>query len=310
MPFSRERRMIATSSGGLGDPPRTAGVVQESIQRGRGGDGRRAGEPEIVESRTARRGRDRPGPPSALRARVARSGGGRAPVLSPRHRRGRERSPGGVDRPAARRILVRREDRRDGGLPRDRRRGGALAGWPPHRARRADVRGRRNALRVPRIRNAPLRQRRDAPGRDRPGGAAARRRGARPRRAAAAPLGPGKALRRPRNHRRGQRPRSRRSGAFPRLPAETRPTPPHRGLAPHRRGLRRRGGRVAAAILRRGLARGLGTTGQRRRRRFAQPPRPPLSARAEEARGAARTSRRRRFSRRAWPCRAPSRPSR
>ena len=73
--------------------------------------------------------------------------------------------------------LVRRPHRRDGGLPRRGGSGVALLRRPPHRPRRADVRRRRPPLRLPRLRNAPLRQRRHAPRGRRRGRPPARRRG-------------------------------------------------------------------------------------------------------------------------------------
>ena len=120
--------------------------------------------------------------------------------------------------------VVRRADRRNRGVPRDRRRRRAFLERPPHGARRADVRGRRAPLRLPRVRDAPLRERRHSRGGNRPGRPAARRRA--PRRPPGAPaVGPGKALRRPRHHGLGHRPGSRRRRPDPDLPAPSRAPP-------------------------------------------------------------------------------------
>ena len=130
---------------------------------------------------------------------------------------------------------------------------GALLGRPAHAARRADVRGRRAPLRLPRLRHAPLRQRRHAA------------RGRRRRRSCCAPprapdgaparllSGPGQALRRARDH----DARTAASTCSADGPVRDPSSAPARRaaarrLAAHRRRLRGRGGGLAAAVLRRG----------------------------------------------------------
>ena len=208
------------------------------------------------------------------------------------------------------------------------RRRRALLGGPAHASGRADVPRRRPSLCLPRLRDAFLRQRRDARGRDAGGGAAAGGRGpaGAPR---AAPVGAGEALRGPRITRGRQRRGSSAgdvSGSSPRR--ERRPR--HRRLAAHRRRLRRRGRGLAAALLRRGSPHRYPFDGERktaselvrdstRRRGSAKQGRlqfrelkrgrtPNASMTAPVARLGGR--RRPRSCRRAWRDRAPRRPSR
>src|SRR5262249_25999840 len=150
--------------------------------------------------------------------------------------------------------LVRRQDRRDGGVPRSRRRGGALLEGEKNAPGRADVRRRRNSLRLLRLRHALLRQRRDAPGGRSAGRPPARGRGSR-RSAAEAPLRPGAALRRARGHGGGERPRPGPGREVSDLRGSAK-TALDRCLGADRGGLCGRGRGVAASLFRSGIAGG------------------------------------------------------
>ena len=137
-------------------------------------------------------------------------------------------------------------------------RGRALLGGPADGARRADVRRRRPPLRLPRLRDAPLRQRRDARARASPRPSCCARPRARTARPRGSCPGPGKlcaalgittARQRARSRRRRVR-----SGSSARAPAAVRASASRRGSASTTRARRQD---VAAAVLRPGLRRGL-----------------------------------------------------
>src|SRR5262249_48278620 len=195
---------------------------------------------------------------SAVRSGEARPSSGAARVLPAGDGRGGGEPDRILVRAAAARAVVRRPDRRDGGLHRPGGRGGAFLEGEENGAGRADVPGWRDALRLLRLWDALLRQRRDA----RAGGSAGRpaaRRGTSRRGAAAAPRRAGAAVRGAGGHESGERAGSRRRGGVPDLPG-ARDSAPDRGVAAYRGGLCRRGGGVATTVFRRGVGSGVRET--------------------------------------------------